>query len=177
MNRDELIQVAKIGRLVGLRGELKLNIHCDFPEQFSSNNTFFTDKNFNLEVESFNEKKNTILFRGFQSRESAAKLVNVNLFTTKDESLKNCKLETGEFFWFEMIGSSVVDDDKEIGVVDDIQRIAQSDYLIIKTSYGLVKEGLPKLFYLPYVDRYIVDFNKDNRVVTTKDAYGILENS
>ncbi len=178
MNRDDtLIQVAKIGRLVGLRGELKLNIHCDFPEQFCPNAIFSTDKNFKLEILSFNPNKKTIAFKGYSSREDAAKLVNLNLFTTKEETQKVCDLKEGEFFWFEIIGSTLKDKDEVLGTVEEINRIAADDYLIIKTDENLVKKGFSKLFYVPYIDRYIIDFNKEDKIVNSKDTLGILENS
>ncbi len=176
-NNNELIQVAKIGRLVGLRGELRLNIHCDFPEQFKPNATFTTDKNFNLQIDSFNPKKNTILFKGYSSRDSAAKLVNLNLFTTAEETSKECKLEDGEFFWFDMIGSVVQEETVVLGIVKDIERMGLDDYLLIDTANELVEQGLAKLFYLPYIDRYIVDFDKDKKIVHSKDALDILKNS
>jgi len=176
-NDNELIQVAKIGRLVGLRGELRLNIHCDFPEQFKPNTTFMTDKNFNLQIESFNPKKNTILFKGYSSRDSAAKLVNLNLFTTAEETSRECKLEEGEFFWFDMIGSVVQEKTIILGTVKDIERMGLDDYLLIDTNDELLEQGLAKAFYLPYIDRYIVSFDKDKKIVHSKDALDILKNS
>ncbi len=178
MNKDNaLVQVAKIGRLVGLCGELKLNIHCDFPEQFHSNATFLTDKNFNLEINSYNSKKKTVSFKGYASREDAVKLVNINLFTTKEDSFKQCNLQEGEFFWFDMIGSTIEDENGILGIVEDIERIGVEDYLIIKTDKRFIEKNLPKLFYVPYIDRYIVEFDKDNKIVKSKDTLGILENS
>ncbi len=178
MTKDnELVQVAKIGRLVGLKGELKLNIHCDFPEQFHKNASFFTDKNFKLEINTFSAKKKLVSFKGYASREDAIKLVNINLLTTKENSQKECILHEGEFFWFDMIGSILKDEEIILGVVQDIQRIGSNDYLIIKTDEKLTKKNLPKLFYVPYIDRYIVDFDKDKKVIQGKDTLGILENS
>jgi len=177
MNEENLVQVAKIGRLVGLKGELKLNIHCDFPEQFHSNASFYTDKNFKLTINSYNQTKKTISFKDYNNREDAAKLVNVNLFVSKDDSVKECHLEAGEYFWFDMLGVRVVENNETLGKVDEIERIGRNDYLIIKTADKLVKQNLPKLFYVPYIDRYIIDFDKNEKIIYTKDTFGILENS
>lgn len=171
------MQVAKIGRLVGLRGELKLNIHSDFPEQFFQGAQFSTDKKFDLEVHSFNPSKKTISFKGYLSREDAAKLVNINLFTTQEQSEKVCELEDGEFFWYEVIGSVLKDDDVVLGSVEEIQRMGAEDYLLIKTDKNLVKKGFVKNFYVPYIQRYIIDFDKENMTINSKDTFGILENS
>ncbi len=174
---NELIQVAKIGRLVGLRGELKLHIQCDFPEQFHPNATFLTDKDFKLEINTVNEAKKTVSFKGFLSRVDAAKLVNINLFVIEEESEKNCHLKEGEFFWYDIINSKIKENDKILGIVEDIERISANDYLIVKTASDLVELGLPKLFYIPYISRYIIEFRPDEKIVYTKDSYGILENS
>ena len=177
MNEENLVQVAKIGRLVGLRGELKLNIHCDFPEQFHSNASFYTDKNFKLTINSYNPTKKTVSFQDYNTREDAAKLVNINLLVSKDDSVKECNLGDGEYFWFDMMDSKLKENDKILGIVDEIERIGANDYLIIKTSDELVEQNFPKLFYVPYIDRYIIDFDKNEKIIYSKDAFGILENS
>lgn len=177
-NPSSLIEVAQIGRLVGLKGELKLHLQCDFPEQFKKGKTFKTPKGEELEVFSFNQSRGLISFVGYQSREAAAKLVNTLLLTTEENSLKECALKEGEFFWFDLIDAKVIDMDGTcLGVVDEIERIAATDYLVIKTDDALVKKGLVKSFYLPYIERYIIAFDKMKKEVRSKDALGILENS
>jgi len=176
-NKDSLIEVAQVGRLVGLKGELKLNLHCDFPEQFKKGNSFVTPKGETLEVHSFNQSRGLISFVGYQSRESAAKLVNTFLLSTEEKSTKECALNEGEFFWFEVMGSQVIDDGICLGVVEEIERIVNTDYLVIKTDEALLKKGLVKSFYIPYIDRYIVSFDKIKKEILTKDSLGILENS
>ncbi|MDD3325075.1 MAG: ribosome maturation factor RimM [Sulfurospirillaceae bacterium] len=171
------IEVAQIGRLVGLTGELKLHLHCDFPEQFKKGNTFFTEKNATLEVATYNKSRQTISFVGYQDRDLASKLVNALLFTSKESTLENCKLKEGEFFWFDIIGSKVFDGSQLLGIVGDIERIAISDYLVIKTDDALVSQGFTKSFYIPYIDRYIVHFDSSKKEIVTRDCTGILENS
>ena len=173
----ELLQIAKIGKAVGLRGELKLHISSDFPEQFKKGSKFHTDKAGDLEVQSFDLKKGLISFVGFSDRDSALKLVNQNIFTTKEETVKNCSLEEDEFFWFEIIGSKVFQEDLELGVVKDIERLSAGDYLLVKTSKELVEKELPKSFYIPYIDRYIDRFDKEKSIVFVKDGFELLESS
>jgi 16S rRNA processing protein RimM len=176
-SKDELLQVAKLGRLVGLKGEMKLHISSDFPEQFKKGESFLTDKDFDLEIFSYNKKRNLISFKGFQDRDSAQRLVNLNLFTTLQKTNENCSLKENEFFWFDVIDSLVKEDKILLGVVKDIQRLSQGDYLIIKTDKELIDKGLAKEFFVPYIDRYILSFDKDEKIVYTKDAYLILESS
>lgn len=176
-NQSSLIEVAQLGRLVGLKGELKLHLHCDFPEQFQKGKVFQTHKGETLEIFSYSATKGLVSFVGYLDRDLAAKLVNTVLYTTPENSMRDCALKEGEFFWFDLIGAQILDENVCLGVVDEIERIAVSDYLVVKTDEALVKKGLAKQFYIPYIERYIINFNKETRIVQTRDALGILENS
>lgn len=171
------IEVAQIGRPVGLHGELKLHIHSDFPEQFKAGKIFVTQKNVNLEILSYNHERGVVSFRGYESRESATVLVNSFLMTTLEATLEDCNLDNDELFWFDVIGCSVKEDDIVLGDVKEIERIGSTDYLVIKTDNALVKKELSKTFYLPYIDRYILSANKEEKIVHVKDGLELLENS
>lgn len=174
---DSLLEVAQIGRLVGLRGELKLHVHSDFPEQFKSGKTFKTDKNRILEILSYNQKRGLVLFRGYENRENAQILVNTYLFSSYKETEQNCNLNKDELFWFDVIGSVVQEDEKNLGFVEEIERIGIVDYMYIKTDKKLIDEGLPEVFYIPYIDRYVIETIKEKKVVHVKDGLALLENS
>jgi len=169
------IEVAQIGRLVGLSGELKLHIHSDFPEQFCIGKTFTTQKNITLEIASYNEKRGLVLFRGYESRESAACLVNSYLMTTLQATLKECELDDNELFWFDIIGCSVKEEENLIGVVSEIERIGATDYMVIKTDKALVDKKLSKKLFIPYIDRYVISTQKQEKVVYVKDGLELLE--
>jgi 16S rRNA processing protein RimM len=76
-----------------------------------------------------------------------------------------------------LIGASVMQDTEVLGVVTEIQRITDTDYLIIKTDAHLVESGLPRSFLLPYIPRYIIDADVEAQKIFTKDAKDILEAS
>jgi len=169
------IEVAQIGRLVGLRGELKLHLHSDFPEQFRAGKTFNTQKNITLEILSYNDKRGLVLFRGYESRESAGCLVNSYLLTTMESTLEDCSLDDDELFWFDIIGCEVKESESILGVVSDIERIGDTDYLVIKTDKTLVSKKLSNTFFLPYIDRYVLSADKETKVVHVKDGLELLE--
>lgn len=176
MSTEEL-QIATIGKVVALRGELKLHLQCDFSSQFQKGNIFkLTNGNF-LEIESYNKDKSLIKFLGYNTREDAQKLTNQKLFTNIKETIENCTLEDGEFFWFDMIGSKVLDDKLYLGDVFEIERIGAVDYLVVKTSDLLIQKELSSSFYIPYIDEYIFKFDKDAKVILTKSALALLEAS
>ncbi len=175
--KKDLVQVAVIGKSVGLRGEQKLHLLTDFPKQFKKGAVFQTQEGEKLEIESFNPKRGTVKFTSCNNIDDTKKYINKRLYSTIEDTKKNCPLKEGEFFWFEIIGAKVEEEGRILGVVKDIERISSNDYLIVKTDRDLIEKKLPKIFYIPYIDKFIDRFDREKRVVYTKSAYEILENS
>ena len=174
---EKLLKIAQIGKTVGVKGELKLHIKSDFPEQFKKGNTFIISKEHTVEIERFNPKRSLVKFKGYDTIEESTSLINKFLYTTYEDTEKNCNLQKDEYFWFDLIGSKVVENGKILGTVENIERYEPNDFLIVKTDEKLVKENYPKTFLIPYIERYIIKFNKEEKTVYTKDAIEILKNS
>jgi len=175
MSNDNAL-IAQIGRTIGLWGDLKFHLHTDFPEQFQIGKTYKSSRG-DLTISDINIKRGTIRFVGYESIDSAKKLTNVKIYSDEAQTREECELEEGQHFWFDVIGCSVKQDEVVLGVVTDIQRMADTDYLAINTDKALVEEGMPKNFLLPYIDRYILRVDIEEKVVYTKDARDILEAS
>ena len=173
---DDTSLIAQIGRTVGLWGDLKFHIHTDFPEQFKVGQTYKTNRG-DLTISDINENRGTIRFQGYESIDSAKKLTNVKIFADIAQTKENCDLDEGQHCWFDIIGCVVEDEGLVIGTIEDIQRMGDTDYLVIKTDESFVKEGLSKTFLLPYIDRYVVKADVESKLVYTKDAKDILESS
>ncbi len=95
----------------------------------------------------------------------------------KNRQKKIVNLEEGQHFWFDVIGCVVKQDDEILGKVEEIQRMADTDYLSVKTEKDLVETGFSKNFLLPYIERYIIKIDTEEKIVYTKDAKDILEAS
>jgi 16S rRNA processing protein RimM len=168
--------IAQIGKTVGLPGDLKFHLHTDFPEQFKTGQHYQSDRG-DLEIIDINTARGTIRFRGYEDRESAKRLTNVKLYADEAQTQENCKLKEGEHFWFEIIGASVMQGDEMLGRVTDIQRLLDTDYLLVKTDSKLVDEGLPANFMIPYIPRYVIEADTEAGTVLTRDTREILEAS
>ncbi len=174
----EKIYVAKLGKTVGLKGQQKLHIDSDFPEQFKKNAKFITDKNQELIVESYNAVNNVVKFVGIDTIDDAKKLTNRQLFSSIEDTKESCKLKSKEFFWFDIMDCIIIEDDNILGKVIDIQRMPLSDYLLIETTKELVdNKKLSSQFLIPYIDDYIISVEINNKKIFTKNSYLILENS
>ncbi len=173
---DEQFFIAQIGRTVGLHGDLKLHLHTDFPEQFQVGMIFDSNRG-KLEIATYNPIRGLISFVGHASIDAAKKLTNTKLYSTLEKTRSQCALDKGQYFWFDIVGASIYQDEACIGVVEDIDRMLDTDYLVIKTDPELIEQGSAKEFLLPYIPRYILSVDTDAKRITTQDAKDILEAS
>ena len=171
------IYVAKLGRAVGLNGQQKLHIDSDFPEQFKKNSILYTDKNQKLIIENYNSSSKVVKFIDIDTLEAAKKLTNRQLFVSFEDTKDNCKLDKKQFFWFDIIGCIVKENNEELGKITDCQRMPLSDYLQIETTSALIEENYSNSFLIPYIDEYIIDVDIEAKIVNVQNAKDILEAS
>ncbi|MEF3192343.1 MAG: ribosome maturation factor RimM [Campylobacterales bacterium] len=176
MASDERLLVATVGKTVGLKGDLKLHLHTDFPEQFKKGAIFHTDEG-DLEILRYDEERQLVAFLGYTTPESAKMLTNTKLYVTVEESRASCELGCDEYFWFDIIGLSVVEDGEVLGVVKEIERLAGQEMLLIATDGALVAQGMAKHFVLPYIDRFIDHVDLEGKAVIVRHAKDVLEAS
>jgi len=174
-NKDDAL-IAQIGRTIGLWGDLKFHIHTDFPEQFIIGNSYKSTRG-NLTIADINPTRGIIRFVGYESIDTAKKLTNVKIFADENQTKENCDLKDGQYFWFDMMTCSLQENDEVLGQITEVQRMGDTDYLVIQTDSSLVEAGLPKSFLLPYIERFILKTDMDKKMVYTKDAKDILEAS
>ncbi|PLY09826.1 MAG: 16S rRNA processing protein RimM [Arcobacter sp.] len=172
------IYVAKLGKAVGLKGHLRLIIDSDFPSQFKKDAVFVTNKKIELKVQEYNTSRELIKFENYDDVDTAKKLTNQELYASEEETKKNCQLEEDQYFWFDIIGCEIKEDGNLLGKIKEVHRYPLDDYFEIETNENLIKEGLAKVFLIPYVvETYIINVDIDNKVIETKDCFAILENS
>ena len=176
MGGPEKIPVARIGRTVGLRGDLRLNLLTDFPEQFVSGARFFSDRG-DLTIRRYDADRGVVRFVGYDDVDAARSLTNAYLYTTKEAGEAACRLEEGEYFWYQIIGLEVIDDGEPLGRVERIERLAGTDYLVVATRKEWVEAGAASRFLIPYVDRYVVGVDTEAGEIRTRDAAAILDAS
>jgi 16S rRNA processing protein RimM len=168
--------VAYIGKTIGLKGQLKLRPQTDFLNQFKEG-VKLEAGDLTLEIESFDKARLLIKFVGYDTIDDARRLSTMPLSATIEQSRKNCELGTDEYFWFDIIGATIIENNETLGKVEDIERFPGGDYLSIITDETLVKRQFPKSFLIPYNDRYIVNFDTKTKTITTRGSKDILEAS
>jgi 16S rRNA processing protein RimM len=172
------IFIAKLGKTVGLNGQLKIHIDTDFPEQFQKNKTFVTHKKQILTIQTINLKNKIVKFQNIDSVEEASKYVNSQLFTSLEDTKINCTLQKDQYFWFDLIGCSIVENNITLGTIKDIHRYPIDDYFEITTNTKLLNEEYKaKTFLLPYNKTYIINVDINNKTIEVQNAMHIFENS
>lgn len=179
----QLIAIAKLGRSVGLKGLMKCQVITDFPEIFSSKISFFAQKSALLQstytkltILEFNPTKMLIGFCEITSIEQAKEMTNAILYATLEDTKAYCTLKENEFFWFDLIGCEIIENQEILGCVENIERIGSIDYLLIATNPCLSAK-LPKRFLIPYIDPFILSSHPSKKQIHTQNAKNLLENS
>jgi 16S rRNA processing protein RimM len=169
------IPIAKIGKTYGVKGWVKIHLLTDFPEQFKAGKTFEADK-LTLTIENINRKNNTIKFVNFNTPEEAKKLTNRTIYSDEKTSHEDIKLKKDEYFWFDIFGCEVYENDKLLGIVEDINRINDIDYIVVKVDKNMQKNNQPKRFLFDF-KRHIIEVDIENKKLIVQDTIPILEAS
>ena len=175
--KEQLLHIATIGKTVGIHGDMKFHIKCDFPEQFKDGATFFTNLKKNITLRDVNLQRDLVKIDGIHTIEDAKKFTNAKLFTTREETRKNCHLEDDEYFWFDLEDCEVFEDGKRLGIVNEVERITISNYLNVITDNELVKTGSAKSFLIPFQKPFRVSVDIDKKIITVSGGMDILEAS
>jgi len=175
MKQDKFF-IAQVGKTVGLWGDLKFHIHTDFPQQFKIGKIYRSDRG-SLEILDINMARGIVKFKNHETLDSAKRLTNARIYSSEEETKDSCELKDGEYFWFDIMGLDIIENDNILGQVNDIQRVLDVDYLLIDTDKELIDSGFPKSFLVPYIPRYIIKSDIEAKKIFTKDAKDILEAS
>ncbi|QKF91877.1 ribosome maturation factor RimM [Campylobacter sp. CCUG 57310] len=175
--KSDLVEVGILGKSVGLKGFVKLHDKSDFPKQFKKDAKFIDKDGNELVVKSFNSANSSILFYDFEDIDLAKTLTNRTIYTTQELTRQTCNLKKDEFFYFDILGCKIYENDQNLGVVEDIEDGSANHLFCIKTDDELVQKGLAKNFYIPYINAYVEKIDIQNKIIYTKNAFLILENS
>jgi len=176
-SKKDLLHIATLGKSVGLHGDMKLHLKTDFPEQFQKNASFYITPERKVTIADINLARGTIRLEGSTTPEEAKRYTNAKLYTTIEDTRLTCKLEDGEYFWFDIIGLEVYEEGKHLGRVVELERILDTDYLKIQTDEELVKQKYSKSFLVPYLDNFVLSVDTQEKKIELQGAYDILEAS
>lgn len=176
-SKEPLLHIATIGKTVGIKGDMKFHIKCDFPEQFKKNSSFLINKKDKITLTDVDLERNLVKVNNLFNPQDCKKFTNAKLYTTYEQTRKDCHLEDGENFWFDIEDCQVIEDGKLLGVVNEVERLTVHDYLSVITDGALVEKGFAKSFLIPYIPPFKVSVDIDKKIIIVSGAMDILEAS
>lgn len=157
----EYFLIAKIVSASGKNGFVKINSYSDFPERFFNLKKVFVDF-FNVKkeitVEDVKQEKENIYlkFLNFNSPEQVNVFIGKNVYVDSGGLIK---LPEDQHYIHDVIGSSVVKENKPFGVVKEVLSYPANDvYVIIKDDGSE--------FLLPAVLDFIESFDPQKKILT-----------
>ena len=169
---DDLIVVAHIVKVRGLRGEVVADLLTDFPERFEKLTTLIgvaPDENrrsLQIEEQWFHLNRIVFKFAGFDRIEEAKELVGYDLALPEDERMD---LPPDSFYEWELVGCRVQTvDGREIGQVEDVMRTGGVEILKVVDETG--RDRL-----IPMASEIVVEIDKEKKLIRIDPPAGLLE--
>lgn len=150
-----MIPVAKIVKVIGLKGEVKFYCY-GHPEQiFTGLVVHVAGNEYRIQSTRLQKNQPIVRFENLETRESVEGLIHQEVFVNRDD----LPLEEGSYYVTDLIGLSVVDVQThgQIGILKDVLTdYAQDQYVI--------DDGQQEI-YLPGVDEYIKEINLEKKII------------
>jgi 16S rRNA processing protein RimM len=166
----EYYLIAKIVSVYGKEGFVKVISYSDFPGRFSGLKNvyidFFGNKK-SFAVESAAEKKDSILlkFKNFSSAEEAEILKGREVYVDEQNLIK---LPEFTFFIHDLIGSIVLEDQKQLGIIKDVISYPANDVYVLET---IEKKEL----LIPAVKDNILSFDPVEKIMILKPGSSVYD--
>lgn len=161
-----------VGRIVGvhgIRGELKVEPHTDFPERFAPGVVLAMGPTLEeVVVESGRSHKGHVLLalEGITDRNAADELRGLWLFVAEDEAIE---LDDETFWVHDILGLDVVTDEGQpLGVVADVLFTGANEVYVVRTPQR-------REILLPATDEVVLKIDLAARRMTVRLLPGILE--
>lgn len=167
--RIKYLECGKIVNTHGVRGAIKLEAWCDFPETLADLDYIYfkTESGFEAKkvLSAYVQKRHVIAtVEGITDVDSAAARKDTVVYADRDD----IPLEDGDYFIIDLVGLPVIDADSgiEYGVVSDVFNAGASDIYTVKTENG---ERM-----IPAVPEFIVNIDLEKGIFV-KPIEGMLD--
>jgi 16S rRNA processing protein RimM len=131
------LAVGQLGKPHGIRGEVNLTIHTDFPERLREGTLLFVGQEHQpMKIRHARPSGAKILltFDGIQSREQAEELRNLMVYVYKAEIPT---LPEGEYYYHQLLGLRVESEDgQDLGHLEEILPTGANDVYLIRLPNG-----------------------------------------
>ncbi len=162
------LTVGFLRRPHGLRGEIVMDLHTDFPERLKGGRELFIGNEYkSLIVEGVREQQKGVLikFNGVDTPEAAGQLRNQWVFVRASDVPP---LPEGQVYKHELIGFQVVDEDETVlGQLVEILETGANDVYVVRDESG-------KEILLPAIPSVILDRDIARRLMRVHLLEGLI---
>jgi 16S rRNA processing protein RimM len=169
---EDLITVAHIVKVRGLRGEVVADLLTDFPDRFAGLDSLVaitpdgSHRSLQIEEQWFHGNRLVLKFAGFDGPDEAKELVGCELGVPADERIE---LPADSFYDWELIGCRVETSSGEVvGEVRAIMRTGGVELLSIVDEGG--RDRL-----VPMAGDIVVKIDKEQKLIQIDPPAGLLE--
>lgn len=167
---QEFFELGQIVNTFGVKGLVKVKPFTDDVTQFETLESILVEKNkstIEMKIEEVKYHKDMVLLKleGVEDMTAAEKYKGCYI---KIPRSKARKLEEGEYFIADIIGSDVYTDTGDfLGRVDDIYNTGSNDIYVVKDELG-------KQVLLPAIKDVLLDIDIENKKVTVHLLKGLV---
>lgn len=170
---DGYLVVGQITSAHGLKGEVAVELHTDFPERFQPGITLYLgDALAPAAITQARPHKGNMLlqFEQSHSREDAESLRGLWLYIEEDEA---AELEEGSYWIHDIIGLTVLSTDgSELGTISDVMATGANDVYIVQPALGVNND---RELLLPAIPEVVQTVDLDAGTMTVALLPGLLE--
>lgn len=154
----QYLEIAKIINTHGIRGDLKLDLWCDSPDTVKHIKTLYLDDAGKTPVSISDVRMHgkfcLLRIAGINTPEDGVKYKERVLYASRED----IRLQDGEFFIADMIGTPVIDADTGVkyGTLANIIENPANDLYEVRTKKGMV--------YLPAVKQFLIKLDPPNGI-------------
>ncbi|HYT50135.1 MAG TPA: ribosome maturation factor RimM, partial [Pyrinomonadaceae bacterium] len=169
---EDLILVAQIVKVRGLRGEVVADLFTDFPDRFENLKTLIGissdgfKRSLQIEEHWFHGNRLVLKFSGFDSIDEAKELVDYELAIPAEDRVE---LPKDSFYEWELAGCRVETiEGKQIGEVGGVMRTGGVEILKVVDETG--RDRL-----IPMASDIVVEIDKEEKLIRIDPPEGLLE--
>lgn len=177
------LRVARVTKVHGLKGAVRLDIFTDDPsDRFVPGRTFFLEEKYACRPELDHADNalvlekihwhNTILlafFKGIPDRRAAERLVGASLWIAQhvDETPE----EKNAWYDYQLFGLEVYSDQERIGRIERLEHFPAQDLLVIAYE----QENTVKEIFLPFIEQFVPLVDVESGYIRVEMPEGLLD--
>jgi len=159
---NEMIFIGKSTSTFGIKGELKVRSDFKYLDKAYKIGNVILINNIEHKISGVRYHKNHVLLKidNLENINDVLDYVGYNIYIKRSD----LNLSSNEYLDSDLINSDVINDGINLGKVIDV----------IRGSNTLIKVSGIVMFYIPYVDEYIINFDLENKKLYTKNCENLI---